>query len=124
MREGICTGPPVAADVAARSGETLVELLDLAVARNPGDTVFVMPRGSGLDHWTYEELGKASSQVAATLSARGVSSGDRVVTWAANDPWLVAAYFAVWRLGAVIVPLDLRMAPEVAVRIGQRHNRS
>jgi long-chain acyl-CoA synthetase len=119
MREGILTGPPVAADVAARSGETLVELLDLAVARNPGDTVFVMPRGSGLDHWTYEELGKASSQVAATLSARGVSFGDRVVTWAANDPWLVAAYFAVWRLGAVIVPLDLRMAPEVAVRIGR-----
>ena len=119
MREGILTGPPVAADVAARSGETLVELLDLAVARNPGDTVFVMPRGSRLDHWTYEELGKASSQVAATLSARGVSFGDRVVTCAANDPWLVAAYFAVWRLGAVIVPLDLRMAPEVAVRVGR-----
>jgi long-chain acyl-CoA synthetase len=119
MREGILTGPPVATDIAKRSGETLVELLDLAVARNPGDPVFVMPRASELEHWTYEELGKASSQVSATLSARGVRSGDRVVTWAANDPWLVAAYFAVWRLGAVIVPLDLRMAPEVAVRIGR-----
>jgi long-chain acyl-CoA synthetase len=119
MREGILTGPPVAADMATRSGETLVDLLDLAVARSPGDTVFVMPRGSGLERWTYEELGKASSQVAATLSARAVRSGDRVVTWAANDPWLVSAYFAVWRLGAVIVPLDLRMAPEVAVRIGR-----
>jgi long-chain acyl-CoA synthetase len=119
MREGILTGPPVAADIATRSGETLVELLDLAVARNPGDPVFVMPRGPGLEHWTYDELSKASIQVAATLSARGVTAGDRVVTWAANDPWLVAAYFAVWRLGAVIVPLDLRMAPEVAVRIGR-----
>jgi long-chain acyl-CoA synthetase len=119
MRERILTGPPVAAGIATRSGETLVELLDLAVARNPGDTVFVMPRGSGLEHWTYHELNKASIQVAATLSAHGVTAGDRVVTWAANDPWLVAAYFAVWRLGAVIVPLDLRMAPEVAVRIGR-----
>jgi long-chain acyl-CoA synthetase len=119
MREGILTGPPVTATIATRSGETLVELLDRAVARNPGDPVFVMPRGPGLEHWTYAELEKASIQVAATLSARGVRTGDRVVTWAANDPWLVAAYFAVWRLGAVIVPLDLRMAPEVAVRIGR-----
>jgi long-chain acyl-CoA synthetase len=119
MQEGILTGPPVAADIATRSGETLVELLDLAAARNPGDPVFVMPRGSGLEHWTYDELNKASIQVAATLSAYGVTKGDRVLTWAANDPWLVAAYFAVWRLGAVIVPLDLRMAPEVAVRIGR-----
>jgi long-chain acyl-CoA synthetase len=119
MREGVLTGPPVAANIATRSGETLVELLDLAVVRNPGDPVFVMPRGSGLERWTYDELNKASLQVAATLSGRGVTAGDRVVTWAANDPWLVAAYFAVWRLGAVIVPLDLRMAPEVAVRIGR-----
>jgi long-chain acyl-CoA synthetase len=119
MREGILTGPPVAANIARRSGETLVELLDLAVARSPGDTVFVMPRGSGLERWTYDELNEANIHVAATLSARGVTAGDRVVTWAANDPWLVAAYFAAWRLGAVIVPLDLRMAPEVAVRIGR-----
>ena len=119
MREGILTGPSVAANIATRSGETLVELLDLAVARNPGVPVFVMPHGSGLERWTYDELNKASLQVAATLSAHGVTAGDRVVTWAANDPWLVAAYFAVWRLGAVIVPLDLRMAPEVAVRIGR-----
>jgi long-chain acyl-CoA synthetase len=119
MREDTLTGPPIAPDIAARSGETLVELLDLAVARSPGDQVFVMPRGSELERWTYEDLGKASRQAAATLAARGVRSGDRVVTWAANDPWLVAAYFGVWRLGAVIVPLDLRMAPDVAVRIGR-----
>jgi long-chain acyl-CoA synthetase len=119
MNEGILTGPPVATIIATRSGETLVELLDRAVARNPGDPVFVMPRGSALEHWTYDELEQASLRVAATLSARGVRAGDRVITWAANDPWLVAAYFAIWRLGAVVVPLDLRMAPEVAVRIGR-----
>lgn len=119
MNEGILTGPPVDAIIATRSGETLVELLDLAVARNPGDPVFVMPRGPVLERWTYDELGQASLRVAASLSARGVRAGDRVVTWAANDPWLVAAYFAIWRLGAVVVPLDLRMAPEVAVRIGR-----
>jgi len=49
-----------------------------------------------------------------------VRRGERVLTWCANDPWLVAAYFAIWRLGAVVVPLDLRMQPDVAVRIGLR----
>src|SRR5450759_1849508 len=119
MSEGILTGPPVAPEIAARSGDTLVELLDRAVAGYARDRVFVMPRGAIQEHWTYEELGRASLRVAATLSARGVRAGDRVVTWAPNDPWLVAAYFAIWRLGAVVVPLDLRMATDVAVRIGR-----
>jgi len=30
MNEGILTGPPVAPEIAARSGDTLVELLDRA----------------------------------------------------------------------------------------------
>ncbi len=119
MEEGILSGPPIAPSVVAQSGETLVELLDLAIARNPAEPVFVMPRGSSLERWTYEELGRASRRIAATLSREGVKPGDRVVTWGANDPWLAAAYFAVWRLGGVIVPLDLRMAPDVAVRIGR-----
>ena len=44
--------------------------------------------------------------MARTLQTAGVGHGDRVLTWSQNDPWLVAAYFAVWRLGAVIVPRE------------------
>ena len=112
-------GPPVPAGVARRTGETLVELLDRAVARGPGAGVFVMPRGIRLERWTYAELGLRSRRLATVLAGLGVSRGTRVATWAANDPWLVAAYFAIWRLGAVVVPLDLRMAADVAVRIGR-----
>jgi long-chain acyl-CoA synthetase len=120
MSDGrILVGPPIPEAIRSLSGETLVDLLDLAVARNPDAPVFVMPRGLRLERWTYRDLGQQSRRIAKTLVSQGVGSGDRVITWAANDPWLVAAYFAVWRLGAVVVPLDLRMATEIAIRIGR-----
>ena len=72
------------------------------------------------ERWTYERLSAAVGRVARTLMVAGVGPSDRVLTWSPNDPWLVAAYFAVWRLGAVVVPLDLRMQTDVAIRIGRR----
>ncbi len=117
--ERILVGPPVPERLRALTGETLIELLERAVERNPEASVCVMPRGLRLERWTYRDLELNSRQVAEALAARGVGPGARVATWAANDPWLVAAYFAVWRLGASVVPLDLRMAPDVAIRIGR-----
>ena len=118
-QERILVGPPVPDGIRELTGETLLELLDRAVERDPDATVFVMPRKLRLERWTYRELERASRQTASTLAGRGVGPGTRVATWAANDPWLVVAYFAVWRLGAAVVPLDLRMAPDVAIRIGR-----
>jgi long-chain acyl-CoA synthetase len=113
-------GPPLDPHIAALSGETLVELLERAVARIPASTAQVIRRGMADERWTYRQLADRSLRVARTLQTAGVGHGDRVLTWSQNDPWLVAAYFAVWRLGAVIVPLDLRMQTDVAVRIGAR----
>jgi long-chain acyl-CoA synthetase len=101
------------------TGETLVELLDRASGRAPDRVALVMRRGLRQERWSYRELAEASRRVATTLAGVSVKPADRILTWSANDPWLVAAYFAAWRLGAVIVPLDLRMAEEVAVRIGR-----
>ncbi len=118
-RERVLVGPPVPADVRERTGETLLELVDRAVRRDPDAACFVMPRGLRLERWTYRELDLRSRHVALRLAGHGVGPGSRVATWAANDPWLVAAYLAVWRLGGSVVPLDLRMAPDVAIRIGR-----
>ena len=115
----ILSGPPLPPWLASLSGETLDELLDLAVARSPDAVAIVMRDGDRLERWTYRELGETSRRVAATLRSHGVGPGARVLTWAANDPYLVATYFAAWRLGAAVVPLDLRMAPDVAARIGR-----
>ena len=113
-------GPALDPHIVALTGETLVELLDRAVARNPERDSFVLLRGSTDERWTYRQLGERSERVAATLARLGVHAGDRVVTWGPNDPWLVAAFFAIWRLGAIVVPLDLRMQEAVAERIGAR----
>jgi len=113
-------GPPVPARLRELTGETLVELLERAVGRTPGSDFMLMSRGSQLERWTYLDLLERSRRVSGTLAAHGVGRGERVLTWCANDPWLVAAYFAIWRLGGVVVPLDLRMQPDVAVRIGLR----
>jgi len=114
------SGPPLEPRITELSGETLNELLDRAVARTPDSTALVIRRDLRDERWTYRHLAAVVARVAARLRAAGVGPGDRVLTWSQNDPWLVAAYFAVWRLGAVIVPLDLRMQTDVAIRIGRR----
>ena len=120
-RDGpIFAGPPLDPRIVELTGDTVVELLDRAVARTPGNVALAIRRGSADERWTYRELGTRSRRMAATLLARGVRPGDRVVTWGPNDPWLVAAMFAAWRVGAVVVPLDLRMMEDVVVRIATR----
>jgi long-chain acyl-CoA synthetase len=103
-----------------RTGETLVELLELAAGRTPQATAMTIARGRRRERWTYDRLLATSRRAAVALMARGVAPGDRIVTWSANDPWLVVAYCAAWRLGAAIVPLDLRMAPDMAIRVASR----
>lgn len=116
----VLRGPPLDPRIVALTGETLVELLDRAVDRSPDRDAIVLRSGAVDERWTYQELGERSRRVAATLARHGITAGDRVVTWGPNEPWLVAAFFAIWRLGAIVVPLDLRMPEVVAERIGAR----
>jgi len=56
-------------------------------------------------------------RLAAELAERGVAEGDRVVVWAPGG-WRTPLYlFALWRLGAVVVPFDRDMNPTAARRI-------
>jgi long-chain acyl-CoA synthetase len=116
----IVRGPDLDPRLRELTGETLVELLDRAVARAPDRETLVLHHALGDLRWTARELQRRSRSAAAVLAASGVRHGDRVVTWAPNDPWLVAAMFGCWRLGAVLVPLDLRMAEGTALRIARR----
>src|SRR5262245_9003971 len=58
--------------------------------------------------WTYADLDGATDRVAAALAAAGVRTGDRVALFLPNCPELVLSYFAVFKLGAVAVPLNYR----------------
>ena len=56
----------------------------------------------------FAELGQEIHKAAGALVASGVSRGDRVAVWAPNSwEWVVAA-MAVFRVGAVLVPVNTR----------------
>jgi fatty-acyl-CoA synthase len=60
---------------------------------------------------TYRELDRESNRVAHALAALGVRQGDRVGLLSMNSPRFVQVFFAVAKLGAVLVTLNWRLAP-------------
>ncbi|MGZ3669405.1 MAG: acyl-CoA synthetase [Bdellovibrionota bacterium] len=62
--------------------------------------------------FTYRELFERSSALAGKLRATyGVQKGDRVAILAFNEPETIFLFFALQRLGAMLVPVNFRFAP-------------
>lgn len=64
----------------------------------------------GARRWTYAALEAWIGAEAALLAARGVEPGDRVAVLALNHPRTLALLFACARLGAMLCPLNWRLA--------------
>lgn len=62
----------------------------------------------GARSWTAGELDAAARSMATRLADHGVAPGDRVGVSMPNGGELIAALFAVWRVGATYVPLNPR----------------
>jgi fatty-acyl-CoA synthase len=60
--------------------------------------------------WTYAELLGRVEAMAGVVSGLGVGRGDRVAVLLANAPEMLEAHFAVPGIGAVLVPLNSRLA--------------
>ena len=60
---------------------------------------------------TYGELRERSARLAAALAERGVGPGDAVATLMGKSAELVVTVLAIWRRGAVHVPLFTAFAP-------------
>jgi len=61
--------------------------------------------------WTYSALNAATDDVAASLAARGIASGERVALYCPNCAEFVVAYLGLLKAGAVVVPLNLLLNP-------------
>ncbi|MCK6080052.1 AMP-binding protein [Microbacterium sp. EYE_5] len=79
--------------------ETLVDLLDHAVARY-GKNVATEFFGA---ETTYADLGEQVSRAANALRRLGVEKGDRVALVLPNCPQHIVAFYAALRLGAIVV---------------------
>ena len=62
--------------------------------------------------WSYSALERASAQLANALSAKGISQGDRVALLLPQCAWTAIAHLAIYRMGAIAVPLAALFGPE------------
>jgi long-chain acyl-CoA synthetase len=93
------------------SASTLPAMLEASVARFPSHVALdFMGR-----RITYQQLGGFVDAMAARLQAEGICKGDRVGLFLPNCPAFVIAYFAVLKIGGVVVPCSpLYSASELA----------
>ena len=101
---GALGAPPGAGD-----GLRLGDVLRVAAApqRWGGRTALIWTGPGGVEHRaTYAELNAQCNRAAHALRRRGVRPGDRVAVLARNCPEYVWLYFALAKLGAVLVPVN------------------
>ncbi len=80
----------------------LARLLANAATTYPDQVSFIF----GGQTRTYAESLSRSDAVASALTALGVDAGDRVALYQGNSPEYLEIMFAVWKIGAVVVPLN------------------
>ncbi len=66
---------------------------------------------------TWRQLDQRTDAVAAALAERGISNGDRIGILLGNCPEYIETSIAAWKLGAVVVPLNVRYAPPEAAYV-------
>jgi fatty-acyl-CoA synthase len=66
----------------------------------------------GTQRFTYAQFFERCDRWSAALRKLGVGRGDRVATLAPNTHQHLEQYYAVPRIGAVVVPLNYRLVPE------------
>jgi long-chain acyl-CoA synthetase len=94
---------------------TLATLVSASCRRRPQHTALI----SGERRWTYQDLDDATDRLAAGLAAAGIGAGERVAWLLPNCSELVLLYLACFRLGAVAVPLNVRLtSPELSYALG------
>jgi o-succinylbenzoate---CoA ligase len=59
--------------------------------------------------FTYSEFEKEVNRAAAYLSGKGINKNDRVILVSTNNVHFAVSVFALWEIGAVPVPLNIRL---------------
>ncbi len=80
--------------------------LPLMAARQPEHPAVKIPRGDGYLTLTFRELDAEVDAWVARLAAKGVRRGDRVLVMVRQGLPLIAAAFALFKLGAVPIIID------------------
>jgi acyl-CoA synthetase (AMP-forming)/AMP-acid ligase II len=85
-------------------------LLTKRATINPDREAYIDSQ-SGL-RLNFAELNSRSNRIANALLGLGVSPGDRVAIALMNSAEFVEAYFAIAKIGGIVVPLNWRLVPD------------
>jgi len=77
---------------------------------NPGREAYV--DGNAGHRLTFDELNRSCNRIANAFLAAGVRKGERVGLLLMNSIEFMEAYFALGKIGAVVVPLNWRLVPD------------
>src|SRR5215467_10026810 len=87
---------------------TPIRFLRYAEQQSPRRTAVVC----GKERFTYAQFAGRVSKLAGSLRKAGVQTGDRVAFLSTNCHRLLEAYYGVVEAGAVLLPLNIRLAPQ------------
>jgi long-chain acyl-CoA synthetase len=85
----------------------LADVLTAAAAKVPGKIAV----SCGDEALTYAEFDEHSTRLAHGLEDAGIARGDRVALHMGNTLEMALSYFACFKLGAIAVPLNIRLKP-------------
>src|ERR671919_2392628 len=90
------------------TGKTIGAALDEAVERYGDKVATVFQNGEV----TYNQLKQTADLVARGFLSLGIGKGDKVAIWMAGYAEWAYVYFALARIGAIMVPINTRYRPE------------
>lgn len=109
-------------DIQERFRWNIPEYYNIAVdacdrhAQDRGKLALIYDTGHGQpERWTFYQLKADSNRLANALRGLGIKRGDRVAIFLSQSPQLPVAHFAVYKLGAVVVPLFTLFGPEAVI---------
>ncbi|MFB3162881.1 long-chain fatty acid--CoA ligase [Neobacillus sp. 179-J 1A1 HS] len=89
---------------------TMTQMIERAERYFPKKQV-VSRTSSGIQRFTYKQIGERTRRLADSLTKLGVEKGDRVGTLAWNHHRHLEAYFAIPCIGAVLHTINIRLSP-------------
>jgi acetyl-CoA synthetase len=89
-----------------------VDCCDKWAAQDPNRLAILHVRADGEDRISFGWLRETSNRLANVLRAQGVARGDRVAIFLPQAPEVAAAHMAIYKLGAIALPIAILFGPD------------
>jgi O-succinylbenzoic acid--CoA ligase len=93
-------------------GETLGHSLACPIRQMAVDDPDRIALSDDREDISYAQLHRMVDSAIVNLNTRGIASGDVVAVLGKNSPAYAVLFFAAWRLGFILMPLNWRLSPQ------------